>query len=153
MLTRNGKMVCHLNNENYRCDGSGYYLVWIATDNQEVRTGGMAGVLGSLTLSVGTGSNAPASTDLDITNKNAGLTVVTRTATTGTINPSYTMDYIGIFTVTYRNDTENDITVCESGLMAEASGSANKTLLIARDVFEPVTIAPGESYTFSMYIG
>lgn len=153
MLTRMGKMCCHLNNVEERSQGSGYYINWIASDNSAIRTTGLASVLSSLVLSVGTGSDAPASTDINITNRDAGLTVVNRSSTSGTVNPAYTQDYIGIFTVTYRNDTDSDVTVSESGLFGTATGDGMKSVLLARDVFDPVTIAPGESYTFSMYIG
>ena len=153
MLTRMGKMCCHLNNVEARSQGSGYYINWIASDNSAIRTTGLVSVLSSLVLSVGTGSDAPASTDINITNRDAGLTVVNRTNTSGIVNPEYTQDYIGIFTVTYRNDTDSDVTVSESGLFGTANGDGIKSVLLARDVFDPVTIAPGEAYTFTMYIG
>ena len=153
MLTKNGKMCCHLNTVEERSQGNGYYIEWVSSDGSNIRTTGVRGVLSSLVLSVGTGSDAPTSSDINITNKDAGLTVVNRSTTTGTTNPEYSQDYIGIFTVTYRNDTNSDVTVSESGLFGTLSGSGNGMALIARDVFDPVTIAPGESYTFSMYIG
>jgi hypothetical protein len=85
-------------------------------------------------------------TDID-----AGLTVLNRTREGS--NGDYHQDYIGIFNTTYRNDTENDIVISEVGIIG-SKDSGTDAVLIARDVLAtPVTIAPGEAYTFAMYIG
>ena len=147
MLTANGKALSKFTNSYSR--GSTTFMFTDGTTGAR-STGGLTQIFTSMKLCVGTGSATPASTDYAITNADAGLTVVTRTGTNDGTAASYTQDYIGIFSVTYRNDTASDITVSEVGLI----GSSNSAdILLARETFTPVTIEPGDSYTFTMYIG
>jgi hypothetical protein len=109
----------------------------------------------SLQLYVGTGKDEPTVNDYSITDIDAGLTTVIYTGTNNTANASYTENYIGVFTKTYRNDTDEDVTVSEVAIMGygEYPGNIRRKAIIARDVISPVTIKPGEAYTFTMYIG
>ena len=89
--------------------------------------------------------------------ENAGLTTLTVTNTIDGTQPSYTQNYIAIFSATYRNNTESDVTINEVGVIGNDNGSGYPSndhfICIAREVIDPVTIAPGEAYTFTMYIG
>ncbi len=109
----------------------------------------------TLQLYVGTGNNEPTANDYSITDIDAGLTTITYSGTNTTNNGDYHENYIGIFVKTYRNDTDEDITVSEVAIMgyAEYPGNARRKSIIARDVISPVTIKSGEAYTFTMYIG
>lgn len=112
--------------------------------------------LGSLALYVGNDNTAPTADDYTMDTTNLGLTVVATTGTNDSTAGSYTQNYIAIFNSTFRNDTNADITVSEVGIIGSGRGpfSNPKTFLIARDVLStPVTITPGEAYTFTMYIG
>lgn len=153
MLTKNGKMVCHINNTNNRLSDTthGY------NDQNTYCTLSISeftAFLNSLYLAVGTGTSEPNASDYKITNADIGLTVINRTNTLNSQGDAV-QDYIAIFTTTYRNDTSEDIIATEVGILGTMPryGSSSGGI-IARDVFStPVTIAPGESYTFSMYIG
>lgn len=111
--------------------------------------------LASLALYVGSDSTAPTADDYTMGETNLGLTVVATTGTNDSTAGDFRQNYIAIFNRTFRNDTDTDITVSEVGIIGSGRGpfSNPKTFLIARDVIDPVTIAPGEAYTFSMYIG
>lgn len=152
MLTNNGKALIMLNNSDVRYGSSTYLKIRdTANTKYQKNLNEAPNIAGSLTLYAGTGTAEPRATDLNITNRNAGLTALNRTNTvTGTI-PDAHQDYIAIFTVTYRNDTNADVTVTEVGLMSDASG--NKFLFARELVPTPVTLAPGDVYTFTMYIG
>ena len=52
--------------------------------------------------------------------------------------------------ITYKNSTNNPITVSEIGWMTSYDGN---TYLLARNVIDPVTIEPEKTYTFSLQIG
>lgn len=109
----------------------------------------------TLQLFVGTGKDEPTVNDYSITDVDAGLTTVIYSGTNNTTSGSYTENYVGVFTKTYRNDTDEDITVSEVAIKGygEYPGNIKRHAIIARDVISPVTIKPGESYTFAMYIG
>lgn len=55
-------------------------------------------------------------------------------------------------TRTYRNDTSDPITIKEVGLFSKPKNVASEYIMLARQVITPVTINPGESYTFQMSI-
>lgn len=147
MLTANGKALCKFTNSYTR--GSTTFMFTDGTTGSR-STGGLTQVFTGLKLCVGTGSATPASTDYAITNADAGLTVITRTGTNDGTAASYTQDYIGVFSVTYKNETGSNVTVSEVGLIGSSQGM---DILVAREIFTPVTIEPGDSYTFTMYIG
>ena len=154
MLTANGKAVCKFNGYSDRTANNQSMTLLNTNNSSSVVGAGSAfsNFMSSLIMVVGTSATEPTSHDYTITNQNAGLTVLNRTNTHSV--GSYTQDYIAIYTVTYRNNTENDITVSEAGIIGnDAGGAGSPWFLLARDVFDSVTIAPGETYTFSMYIG
>lgn len=160
MLTRNGKCFCHLNSVASRTVGSGNITRFIQSNNGDycaTSTDAYVQTMASLALYAGTGNTTPSSSDISISNPNAGLTPILRTNTLDENgkNPDPTQDYIGVFSVTYRNDTVSDITVSEIGLIGTFPGVQVSLwyILAAREVIDPVTIAPGEAYTFTMYIG
>lgn len=150
MLTKNGRALLVINN-NVSRPTSGK---WRKNDgNYDFFSSGssVSIMCSSMKLYVGTGTSEVKSSDYAMTNRNAGLTLLNRTGTNGDrqINPDN--DFIGIFTATYKNDTNADISVSEVGLCSEAE---NWYVLMAREVLDaPIVIAPGETYTFSMYIG
>lgn len=152
MLTNNGKALIMINNSDVRYGPSNYLRIKNTLGNKTgLNLNEAPAMTGGLVLYAGTGTTAPAVTDIDMTSRNAGLTVLNRTNTiTGTI-PDAHQDYIAIFTVTYRNNTDADVTVTEVGLMSDYNGAK---FLFARELVPtPVTLAPGDVYTFTMYIG
>lgn len=159
MLTANGKAICKITNGITR--PSYTYLI---PDEGDVQTFFNSGgnvqyfteLLSNMHIVVGSGNTAPTSSDKAMESEVTDLTVISTTGTNDGSNASYEQDYIAIFSRTYRNDTESDIVISEVGIQhyghaSNASPLAN--FLIARDVIDPVTIAPGEAYTFTMYIG
>ena len=116
----------------------------------------LAEMLASLALYVGNDNTAPTADDYAMDTTNLGLTVVYTNGTNNSTPGNFSQNYIAIFNRTFRNDTNADITVSEIGIIGSGRGpfSNPKTFLLARDVLStPVTIAPGDSYDFSMYIG
>lgn len=148
-----------MNGVQNRVIGSGNITRFIQSNNGEyafLNSTQWSDTFATLALYAGTGNTPVTSSDYAITNPNAGLTVVMRTNTfnENNKNPDPSQDYIGIFTVTYRNDTESDITVSEMGLIGNFPNVSIWYVLAARELLEtPITIAPGEAYTFTMYIG
>ena len=158
MLTKNGKAMLKINNDTSR--SSSMTLINTSGTNvtaQDSNNHAVSQLFSRAELAVGTGSTVPSSSDYSITNEDAGLTTVTKTGTNDSATPSYTQDYIANFSKTYRNDTESDITINEVAIVTkplDIYGNPQFEVVIARDVLStPVTIAPGEAYTFGMYIG
>lgn len=147
MLTANGKALLKWTGGGYSFPD--FRFKSINGEDFTTNSSTYATIRVNASLHVGTGSDTPTSADYHLTNKDANLTVI---AQSSTINNSgvYSEDYIAIFTKTYRNNTDSDVIVTEIGV--ESNDGTNYALM-ARDVFDPVTIAPGEAYTFSMYIG
>lgn len=148
MLTANGKALCKINNVASRSNPT---LKTIG--GTDVGIGNLNNFMPSLKLYAGSNNTPVADTDYEFNNgnpDNLSLTVMTASGTNDGTIPSYTQNYIAIFSCTFRNNTENNIIVSEVGIMGIWNGAF---ILIARDVIDPVTIAPGEAYTFTMYIG
>lgn len=157
MLTNNGKAMLKINSSSSRSDT----MYMKNTEGSRVtvsnsQNNAVSQIFQRAELVVGTGSNPPDAGDYSITNADAGLTVVTKTGTNDSTSPSYEQGYIAIFSKTYRNDTGSNVTINEVAIKTLAMdiySSPQFELIIARDVIDPVTIAPGEAYTFTMYIG
>ena len=78
-----------------------------------------------------------------------------QTVVATTINSS-NCNYFGTCLRTYRNDSNEDITIheiCSYGRVTASSASTKKYVMLSRDVIEPLTIHPGETYTFAVSIG
>lgn len=157
MLTNNGKAMLKINDTTsrsgsmYMKDTSGSTVTVSNGQNSAVSQ-----IFQRAELVVGTGSNTPDAGDYSVTNMDAGLTMVTKSGTNDSESPSYEQGYIAIFSKTYRNDTADNVTISEVAIKTLAMDiyqSPQFVLIIARDVIDPVTIAPGEAYTFTMYIG
>lgn len=133
-------------------DGSDYDVMWARCctfpKKSEVR--------------VGSGTTAPALTDYCLANELNTLTKVTENiypnlSETGHKAYGY-YTAVSSFSVTYRNDTNADITVNEIGVFfyngsPVTSYGDDKWIMFARGVLDaPVTIGPGETYTFSVTI-
>lgn len=158
MLTANGKAICKINNITTHSNptfindgGEERAFVTSGSDTQRLLS-----LLSDMSIAVGGGATAPVYSDLDLESEIDSLTVVNSTGTNDDSAATYTQNYIAIFTKTYKNETESDVVVSEVGI--KASGSPNNftpvsDFLFARDVISPVTIKPGEAYTFTMYIG
>lgn len=150
MLTGNGKGLLVINDSNTRPTSGRWHRNTGDYDN--FSSGSSVNIMiQRLALHVGTGTSAPDVSNIGLTNRGAGLTVINRTGTNVSQSIEPTADRIGVFTVTYKNNTESDITVTEVGLCSDVD---SWYVLFARELLEtPVTIAPGEAYTFTMYIG
>ena len=151
MLNVNGKALLKITNSQTHSDTTLKTSTGESVGNNTV----IHETLGSLALYVGNDNTAPTADDYTMDTTNLGLTVVNTTGTNNSTPGSYTQNYIAIFNRTFKNDTNADITVSEVGIIGSGRGpySSEKTFLIARDVLStPVTIAPGDAYTFTMYI-
>lgn len=159
MLTANGKAICKITNGITRPN-----YTYLMPDEGDVQiffnSGGnvqyFTELLAGMHIVVGSGNTAPTSSDKAMDNEVTDLTIVSTTGTNNSDNASYEQDYIAIFSRTYRNDTESDIVISEVGIQYYGHCSNTSPLanfLLARDVISPVTIKPGEAYTFTMYIG
>jgi hypothetical protein len=159
MLTANGKAICKITNAITRPNYT--YLIPDEGDVQNFFNSGsnvqfFNEMLAGMHIVVGSGNTAPASSDKALESEVTDLTVITTNGTNTADAASYEQDYIAIFSRTYRNDTESDVVISEVGVQCYAHCSNVAPLadfLFARDVISPVTIKPGEAYTFTMYIG
>lgn len=95
-------------------------------------------------VQVGTNDTAPAATDYAI-----ATTSLTRVNTYANNNPN--LNQIKNITSTYRNGTQNAITINEVALSHGVNNSSNtKECIFFRKVLDtPVTINPGEQYSFT----
>ncbi len=91
--------------------------------------------------------------DYDLNSVVDDLTFVSMTsipATATSVDSHITHTYIAIA----ENQTDAPITICEFGLfipcMATQEWTPSQQLMIHREVFEPVTIQPGEAFTFTI---
>ena len=94
---------------------------------------------------VGTGDTEPKETDYKLDNY-VEMTPIAQSQNGGAgniLNASRTL----------RNDSSSPVIVKEVGLYFKANGSGRLKLLLARDVLPtPITMQPGESYTFTFKI-
>lgn len=152
MLTANGKALLKLNNSYSRITPT---LKHTDADTRAFTNEMLTQLLSSLAVYIGTNSTEPTSADYTMQMDLASLTSRSTSSTAGESTATFTQDYIGIYSRTVENTTENNITISEVGLIGWDRGgfSSTKYVLIAREAIEPVTIAPGEAYTFTMYIG
>ena len=110
---------------------------------------------------VGSGTTKETIYDYELENK---LTNITKSSFSLTLESNSDLDENGWklttrkYTCVVTNNTSEDITVSEIGLYCyhvyyEGAYSTNLTALIYRKTFEPVTISPGDSYTFIINLG
>ena len=157
MLLSNGRAILKINNSYARVqtrirDLAGFDRVLESKDSGSPSV--IGGFLNSLTIYVGSNDTPVTSGDYTFNEGNLGLTKVTSSGTNNSSEASYANNYIASFSATFRNDTNSDIIVKELGLIGNTNGQGYINLaMIARDVIDPITIAPGEVYTFTMYIG
>lgn len=113
---------------------------------------------------VGTGTTAPTVDDYKLENETTDLTFVTYESiprqyvvnsgeVVPTVEEKYNQNYIMKNTATYRNDTDNDITITELGVFCTLNSHNLMRIMLCREVISPVTIHPGETYTFTVTIG
>lgn len=150
MLTSNGKALLKINSTNTRIVNSKFKL----TSGNDRTLGGQGeyvGLMTSLTAKLGSGTTEPTADDysLETPDSNLSLSLAINTANTDT--PSYEQNYIFISQVTYKNNTNESITVSEIGVIGTITGYGD--VLITRDTFKPITIEPNKSYNFSVTIG
>lgn len=162
MLTGNGLAFFKINNNSKRLGSSGVnYCTLKSINGGEIQLNGatisMETMISSdrLCLDVGTNSTPVDVSDYAFTSDHGGLTELVSSGTNDEAAVDYTIRYIGIFSTTFINNTDLPITINEVGLIGYPD-SRNKDLaqvLLAREVIDPVTIAPGESYSFTMTLG
>lgn len=152
MLNKNGKALLKINNSyqrvpvNMMCVDGSAYLFGVSPNL-------LGQFMESLRIYVGSGTTEPTLDDYNLENIDSRLSLVTKSGTNTSENASYEQNYIASFSATFMNETEDDITISEIGLIGESS-SYQKKAMIARDLLdEPRTIHPGKTYTFSMTIG
>lgn len=102
-------------------------------------------------LYLGTGSTEPTNTDYCLENPASGLTLINQSMN---IASSNTATFIKTLSATWQNNSNDSIDITESAWYANGNGEWNDnfTAMLAREVFDPVTLGPGESYTFTMTI-
>lgn len=151
MLTRNGKAMLFISTNLglvLRDTDGGAQNLSSSTQYNNVRQ--------NLAIFVGNGTTAPTVDDLDLESEINTLTKMSGGNTTSTAwaYNTYENNYIGNIYATFKNDTANDITVTELGVRADDINFAGvyKQFLMIRETFDPVTIAPGETYSFSVTI-
>jgi hypothetical protein len=157
MLTKNGKLFF-----GYGSDYSG------GNGNYKLPNGS-TGTLSTDTytrgiIDIGSGTTTPTSSDYCMENENTTLTYLSDVSD-APIGGQYDKNYIYSCTTTYKNNTNNPITVTELGLYRTSSGNRasvpieestpieNMGVLIAREVIDPVIINPSEVKSFTMVIG
>lgn len=69
------------------------------------------------------------------------------------VDDTYGTNSIGSYLAIVENRTDTPITVCELGVcvsFAQSVWDDTKVVMMHREVFEPVTIQPGEAFTFTI---
>ena len=101
---------------------------------------------------VGTGGSTPASSsDYCLSSQNDELTLVANTATQ---NQNRAADFMNAFSATYKNNTDHTVNISELGVYYyNTYVSRNPSFLVIRETFDPISIEPGKSYTFSVVMG
>ena len=152
MLTNNGK--AYLLPTKIMASG-GYPVIRVVLGSSVAVTKNGSEITGNPHVYLGSSSTPASATDTGLTLINT-LTLVNEEATEGTHNGrSYEDRQISAYTATYRNDTDSTITVAEVGVAIRFSGLSyeNEYALLSRDVINPVAIAPGKTYAFSVVWG
>lgn len=152
MLTNNGK--AYLLPEKAMA-GGGYPSIktMLASGVPVTKTG--AEINGDPHVYIGSGSDPATADDTELTLIST-LTLIGEEAIEGTsTGRSYEDRQISAYTATYRNDTDSNVIVSEVGVAIRFTGMnyQNEYALLSRDVINPVTIAPGKTYAFSVVWG
>ena len=155
MLTNNFKKMLKGTDYNTYSGGSGNNTkesIGRLLFNDNSTYGYFGGSYGHACVEVGGGDTAPAMTDYNLVDSNywrsSSSPKLTKTA--GDVIARGDDDLISMQTV-FTNNTESNITVKEVGLYANMSTTNEAYMfgLFARKVLDtPVTIAPGETYSF-----
>lgn len=151
MLTSNGKALLKINSSYQRLTQGSVYK---GTAGTNITLGGdseLNYILNSLVLVFGEGTTEPTPDDYCLEDAIDTLSVVVSTNTANTDKPNYSQNYILICQATVKNNTEEDITISEIGIQGTDTGKGD--VLITRDTFKPITIAPQKTYTVSVTIG
>ena len=108
-----------------------------------------------ITLEVGTGNTHPTVNDFSLAEKCEQLTPISIISTYSSEtyeNASYCVN----ISKTFKNNTDSEITINEIALTASAISASNgvhsHNFIVCREVIEPVTLQPGDTYTFSIEI-
>lgn len=136
MLTRNGFLaLMNSSSKSYK--------------NVEGATQSASGsnVIGNSRVSIGTGTDAVTIDDYTLTE----ITTLAASNINIAKNAAYEDAFMAIITTTYTNSTGADVVVNEIGWEYVASGVVS--ILLARELIEPVTIAAGQSKTFTLKVG
>ena len=152
MLTNNGK--AYLLPTKIMASG-GYPAIRVKLGSGVAVTKNGSEIDGSPHVYLGSSSTPATADDIELT-RISTLTLVSEDATEGTgTGRSYQDKQISAYTATYRNDTQNTITVAEVGVAIRFGGLSyeNEYALLSRDVINPVAIAPGKTYAFSVVWG
>lgn len=152
MLTNNGK--AYLLPTKVMAGGS-YPAIRVKLGSSVAVTKNGSEINGNPHVYLGTGSAPASAADTELTLINT-LTLVNEEATEGTAQGrSYEDRQISAYTATYRNDTDDTITVAEVGVAIRFIGMSyeNEYALLSRDVINPVAIAPGKTFAFSVVWG
>jgi len=105
-----------------------------------------------IALLLGSGATAPSSADYNMEEIITDYTVSSQSAYAPARNKTYD-DVLVSVTRVAKNETPKDFTVSELGCFVCITQLTN-SILIAREVLDtPITIASGESYSFTMTIG
>lgn len=104
-----------------------------------------------ISIIVGSGDEEPTVKDIRLSNMISTLSYVTASTIQGT------SDYNKFISVSYKNNTENTVTVKEVGLMIQETEGTGSRLyrkaLLGRVVLDtPVVMSPGDTYTFTYCI-
>lgn len=98
------------------------------------------------TLRIGSGTTEPTHNDYELESM---IEVAPRNITT-TRSGGYQTSY-DILTAIFINETDSDWTVTEVGqYLATSNSDASAAILLAREVFDPVTVKPGQTFSVSM---
>lgn len=113
---------------------------------------------------LGTGTTMPTANDYTLESQDLNLTL---TGTSFNYADNYDSDYILTCTSTWKNETSNSVTITELGLFIKhtqgtsqyplsenfLTSSGGTTVMLVREIIEPIVIQPNEVKTFTMTIG
>ena len=143
MLNKNGKIFFR----NYTASGDRAFKTIAGGDPLTCATS----VTGCYGVWVGSGDAEVSVDDYNLEEKINTLTEVSQSQTYG---DTYDDNYMAVYAGTYKNNTDAEITVKEVGVFYYNNYTTQPNpFMVARQVINPVTLQPGDTYTFTVTVG
>ena len=144
MLNRNGKMFFR----NYALTETNINFKNTAGSTSTQYPKNNVGCYG---IRLGTGDAEESDADYNLDTPNNELTEVSQSQVYG---DQWTDNYIANYTGVFKNNTDHDVNIKEVGVFYYNNYTTQPNpFMVARQVINPVTLQPGDTYTFTVTVG